>query len=332
MNFLPFELRGSQKPRPFETHEGSATRKSDVSSRELTYCSGIIQQSAFARRKETKGCATRQASSMYQQTRSYTFDDLSRMTSETNPETGTIYYFFDSDPGTRGSANCPGTYKGDLVKEVDATGDVICNTYDALHRNTSTTYPAGTYSSVTPSKYFVYDAATINTSPTATPMTLVAGRLAEAYTCYSPCSSKLTDIGLTYTPRGEVSDRWESTPHSGTYYHSYAQYWANGALSALGDSGTNGFASSYSVDGEGRIKSTGSGNLTNTTYNNASQPTQVNYGSGDSDSFTYSNVGQMAQYSYNVNGQSVVGNLTWNPLGTLASLAITDPFTNRSII
>lgn len=34
----------------------------------------------------------------------------------------------------------------------------------------------------------------------------------------------------------------------------------------------------------------------------------------------------MTQYKFNVNGQSVVGALTWNPLGTLASLAITDPF------
>ena len=34
----------------------------------------------------------------------------------------------------------------------------------------------------------------------------------------------------------------------------------------------------------------------------------------------------MTQYSFNVNSQSVVGNLTWNPLGTLASLAVTDPF------
>jgi RHS repeat-associated protein len=34
----------------------------------------------------------------------------------------------------------------------------------------------------------------------------------------------------------------------------------------------------------------------------------------------------MTQYKFNVNGQSVVGNLTWNAIGTLASLGVTDPF------
>ncbi len=34
----------------------------------------------------------------------------------------------------------------------------------------------------------------------------------------------------------------------------------------------------------------------------------------------------MTQYKFNVNGQSVVGNLTWNANGTLATLGITDPF------
>ena len=34
----------------------------------------------------------------------------------------------------------------------------------------------------------------------------------------------------------------------------------------------------------------------------------------------------MTQYKFNVNGQSVVGALTWNPIGTLESLTVTDPF------
>ena len=62
-------------------------------------------------------------------------------------------------------------------------------------------------------------------------------------------------------------------------------------------------------------------------HNTASATTQVNFGSSDSDQFSYDpNTGAMTQYNFNVGSQSVTGALTWNPLGTLASLGITDPF------
>jgi RHS repeat-associated protein len=53
----------------------------------------------------------------------------------------------------------------------------------------------------------------------------------------------------------------------------------------------------------------------------------VNLGSSDSDTFTYDpNTDRMTQYEFTANSQSIVGNLTWNAIGTLGSLAITDPF------
>ena len=258
---------------------------------------------------------TQNAQSSTTQTRAYVSDDLGRMTSETNPESGTTSYTYDTD------ATC-GTSKGDMVKKVDAVGNTICFAYDALHRVTSITYPSGSYASVTPGRYFVYDSATVD----SVAMINVKSRMAEAYTCFSPCSTKVTDIGLSYTARGEVSDVYESTPHSGGYYHSSASYWANGVISVL--NGALGYWTNYSVDGEGRVYSAGSAaQLTSTSYNTASLPTAVNFASGDSDTFTYDpNTNRMTQYSYNVNGNSVIGKLTWNPIGTLASLAITDPF------
>jgi YD repeat-containing protein len=107
-----------------------------------------------------------------QQTRSYSYDGLSRMTSETNPEAGmaAVNYRYDSD------STC-GSFTGDLVKKTDPAGNTICHTYDVLHRMTSTTY-SGTYASVTPNKYFVYDTATVNGAAMANAKT----RLAEAYT------------------------------------------------------------------------------------------------------------------------------------------------------
>jgi len=127
-----------------------------------------------------------------------------------------------------------------------------------------------------------------------------------------------------------AQDEYESTPHSGGYYHTAATYWANGVLNTL--TGPGQYSNNYGVDGEGRIYSAGGGvNLASTTYNAASQPTIVIFGSLDSDSFTYDpNTGRMMQYQFNVNGQSVTGAVTWNPNGTLQKLNITDPFNSAN--
>jgi len=126
------------------------------------------------------------------QTRSYVYDMLSRLTSETNPEnnnTATTYTYdaLSSDPSC-GSI----TSAGNLLKQVDAAGNASCLAgYDALHRVGNVTY----LSSSTPSKYFVYDAATVN----GTMMSNAKTRLAEAYTCIGGCSSKVTDLGFSYS-------------------------------------------------------------------------------------------------------------------------------------
>ena len=264
---------------------------------------------------------TQNAQSATTQSRTYTYDGLGRMLSEANPETGTISYVYDTD------STC-GTFKGDLVKRTDAAGNVTCYAHDALHRPTSITYPSGPNSANTPSKFFVYDSATVNSVAMANAKT----HLAEAYTCVSPCSSKITDEGFSYTVRGEVSDVYESTPHSSGYFHVNETYWANGALHAI--SGLTGLPTlTYAPDGEGRTSTvsaaTGQNPVTNTTYNAASEATAVTFGSADSDAFTFDpNTFRMTQYKYTVGAtpKSVVGNLTWNPNGSLGTLAITDAF------
>ncbi|HKI12750.1 MAG TPA: RHS repeat-associated core domain-containing protein [Candidatus Acidoferrum sp.] len=268
-----------------------------------------------------------QATPALQQSRVFVYDWKSRVTSETVPEigasgNGTATYSYDSD------STC-GTYTGDLVKTVDAAGDTICSTYDKLHRKLTTTYPSGTYASVTPQKYFVYDAATVNGQTMAYPI----ARLAEAYTCFSPCSSKLTDIGLSYTVRGETSDVYESTPNSGAfYYHATQTYWANRGLNQL--TGNLGLPTiTYGPDGEGRINtvsaSSGQNPVSGTTYNNAGLPTAINLGSGsgDADSYQYDPyTNRMKQYQFTVNGTSLTANLGWNANATLQSQNITDGF------
>lgn len=251
------------------------------------------------------------------QTRSYLYDGLGRITQEKNAEeSSTTYYTYDTD------STC-GTYNGDLVKKVDAVGNVTCFAYDALHRVTAKTYPSGSYASVTPEKHYVYDAATIN----GTAMTNAKGRLAEAYS--GPSSAKITDEGFSYSARGEVTDTWEWTQHSSGWYHVTASYWANGVTQQVTIPGVP--TITYGVDSEGRAQtvsaSQGQNPVTATTYNVSSLPTAVTLGSSDSDSFSYdTNTNRPTKYMFNINGQSVVGNLTWNSNGSLQNLNITDPF------
>ncbi len=258
-----------------------------------------------------------QAASGSQQTRTYSFDWLSRLTSETNPESATTAYTYDTD------STC-GTSQGDKVKRVDAVGNVTCFAYDALHRNTAITYPSGSYASVTPAKTFVYDSATVN----SVAMVNTKGRLAEAYTGSS--SSKITDLGFSYSVRGETSDVYQSSPHSGGYYHVSAAYWANGLTNTL-TTNLSGMPNwTYAPDSEGRVTSitasSGQSPVTGVTYNSFSEPTQVTYGAGY-ESFQYdSNTGRMLTYMAGMGGTSYLqlGTLTWNANGTLGQLAIND--------
>jgi RHS repeat-associated protein len=265
-----------------------------------------------------------QAATGYQQTRTYAFDLMGRLTSETNPETTSTAYTYDTD------STC-GTSRGDRVKRIDAVGNTTCYAYDALHRLTSATY-SGSYSANTPNKYFIYDAATINTSPTTT-MHNAKARLAETYTATSVSGTKITDLGFSYTVRGELTNTYQSTQHeAANYYNQLTQtYWANGATDQLSSNITGLPTFTYGVDGEGRPQtasaSSGQNPATGTTFNTSSQVTQVTLGSGDSDAFSFDpNTGRMTNYQYNVNSQSVQGALTWNTNSTLQKLVISDPF------
>ncbi len=270
------------------------------------------------------------AQSSSSQTRSYAYDFLGRLTSETNPESGTKTYVYDSTSNLCG--NGPGTSNGDLMTTTDATGTCVARYYDLLHRLTDV---GNNDQAANGCLRFRYDnsAGYGGTKPSGLANTL--GRMVEAAT--DACSTTdpiLTNEWFSYTPRGEVSDAYESTPNSGSgYYHTSATYWANGALNTLNgysSSGSSIYSASWGVDGEGRPYSY-PGVLTSTMYNAASQPTSLQFSSGDSDSYTYDpNTDRMTQYQSTVNGQSLAGNLTWNAISTLKTLAITDPFNSAN--
>ena len=253
------------------------------------------------------------------QTRSFSYDGLGRLTSEMNPESGTTTYTYDSST----VSGCQISSSGDLMLRINAAGFYSCYNYDSLHRLLSVGHNDG----ISPYKFFIYDSATVN----GVAATNAKGRLAEAYTCITTCSPKATDEGFSYTARGETSDVYEWTSNSAGFYHSNASYWPNGVvnmLTAYNNANALVYGAGWNLDGEGRVNSnynTQSNPLSGTTYNTASQPTQLTFSSGDSDSYAYDpQTNRMTQYKFNIPNQSVAGNLTWNANATLQSLSIQD--------
>jgi RHS repeat-associated protein len=265
------------------------------------------------------------------QSRHYYYDALGRLTKEVNPENGTTQYFWDAAPSVCYPPN-GWTTPGDLGAKQDAAGIYTCYAYDGLHRLQGLLHRPSSGCSG-----FIYDSST---PPAGSGITVqnTLGRLVEAYT-NNDCNGTqnvVTDRWLGYSPRGEVTDIYSYTPHSGGYYHLNKTYWANGGVETLG--GIPGVPNiTYGVDGEGRPStvsaSSGQNPITQTLYNAASQVTSLTYGSGDSDTYQYDpNTGRMTQYSFKVNGSSVIGNPAWNTNGTLQKLQITqDPFNPANV-
>ncbi|TAN21508.1 MAG: hypothetical protein EPN33_12920 [Acidobacteria bacterium] len=253
--------------------------------------------------------------SQHGESRSFAFDWLGRITSETTPESGTNSFTFDS------SGTC-GTAAGSLVERVDNAGNVTCYAHDGWGRVTAITYPSGPNAAATPAKTFVYDGATVDGAG----MTDAAGRLAEAYT--GPASAKITDEGFGYDAMGRPSEFYEATPHSGGYYVMGESWWLDGQPQTLTQPGIP--AVTYNPDTAGRITSvtaaSGQNPVGNVTYFPGNLVNAVTYGSGDYDSYVYNNDQRMTQYTLDINGSNDIGKLGWNGNGTLASLDITDPF------
>lgn len=261
-----------------------------------------------------------QAAASSRQSRSFSFDGLGRMLNENNPENGTTSYVYDSD-----STTCASNSSGDLIKKTDAIGGTICSFYDDLHRLTKVTF-AGGYASATPVRNYIYDSATVN----GIAMGNVKGRLAEAYT--GSTTTKITDVGFSYSSRGETNDVYELTPNSGTtsnrYNHTSTTYWANGAPNQLAIPGVP--TITYQTDGEGRTSTVSASSGVNPVssccgYTPAGMPTAITFGSGDSDGYVYDpNTNRPTQYQLNVGTKFLKGVLGWNSNGSLASQAITD--------
>lgn len=123
--------------------------------------------------------------------RSLAYDGMSRLTSETNPETGTITYKYDSD------SNCasPNSFSGDIVSRTDARNIRTCYQYDSIHRLTQKNYSDG----VTPTAFFSWDGS----GRWGVTQTNTTGRLGEEWTGTSCCATGGAEI-FSYDAMGRV--------------------------------------------------------------------------------------------------------------------------------
>ncbi len=251
------------------------------------------------------------------------YDALGRVTSETTPEAGTKTYTWDY------VSNCGGyayTSYGAVVMTQDANGNVGCYAYDTADRLLG--YLISPNSTVSNCPNYIYGDQSY-TPPTGVTINNGSGRLVEASIASNCEGTTSVDEWFSYDKNGRVTDVWESTPHSGGYYHTSVVYNPNGSPASL--SGIPGYGTfNFGVDGEGRpsTATVGSTTLVNgVTYDAASNPLTVSVGgAGDSDTYAYDANERMTSYSFSANSVTDNGTLTWNPNGTLGSLAIVDGF------
>jgi RHS repeat-associated protein len=142
------------------------------------------------------------------------------------------------------------------------------------------------------------------------------------------------DTYYCYSPRGETTDVYQSTPNSAGYAHLIMNYWANGQIDTIG--GIRQLSSLYyTVDGEGRHNGFDPTALSpdpikTVSYNPASEIANVNFASGETDAYSYDAMGRVNNYTYVLGSNSLVGQPTWNPNGTLGKLNITDQFNSTN--
>ena len=261
------------------------------------------------------------------QTHSFTYDSTGRVISKTTPESGTKQFFYDSAPSTPGVAcstlSLPTNSSplGNLLKTYDANGTTTCYSYDKIGRVVAIAYAGTNFDGA--NKYFIYDSSTVNGVAVG-----ANGHVAEAYTAATISGTKITDEGFLYTARGELSDVYQWSTHSGGWYHTGATYVANGAPATL--TGVPGGTWTFGVDGKGRLNTASQGSssmVSSVTYNAFDEPLVTTLGLGDTDTYTYdATTGRMKGYVFSIGASptTLSGTLNWNPNGTLRGLAIVD--------
>jgi RHS repeat-associated protein len=234
--------------------------------------------------------------------RSFTYDSLSRLLTATNPESGATTYKYDSDT----SCASPNSFVGDLVSKVDARAARTCMRYDALHRLTQKNYSDGT-----PTATYNYDQSSAN----GVTLAHTVGRKSSE----STAGSSPTGSVFSYDNMGRVIDNSQCTPQNcgtGVFSFKYTQYDFIGDLLAATNSAGVTFNYSYNVAARLTAMTTNfvDGSHPGTLFSNAHYGpfgmTSATVGNGITESLTYvprgwlqsltANSGSTTRYSFSV--------------------------------
>jgi RHS repeat-associated protein len=154
------------------------------------------------------------------QTRTFSYDMLSRPTSVTNPESGTICYYYTISGGTCGVPSSGTLCSGDpsaICRRTDARSKTTTYAYDALNRIT-----AKTYSDTTWPTYYAYD---------ATGVTNGKGRLTSVDTYNPGASVWVTAAWFNYDAVGNVTAKTEWVAN--VYQYMYYSYNLDGSIATI---------------------------------------------------------------------------------------------------
>ena len=222
--------------------------------------------------------------------RHFNYDSLSRLTSATNPESGTTCY------GTYSGSVCQGNgydSNGNLVTKIDARGVIATFGYDALNRLQSKAYSDGT-----PGVTNTYDVAVDGLS-----ILYPVGRLTKTAT-----SDGKTATANSYDQMGRIKNQWQCTPQNcGSGYFSLPySYDFLGNITSAGNG--MGVTIGYGVNSAAQLTSVTSSLsdathpptlLSNVSYNPFGGMTATTLGNGATESFGYDTRARLQNISTN---------------------------------
>jgi RHS repeat-associated protein len=258
------------------------------------------------------------------QTRTFTYDSLSRLRTAVNPESGTVTYVYDDN--------------GNLTRKTDARGIYIDYVYDALNRATSRTYSDGT-----PAVTYTYDAAGISNSK---------GRLTSVSSTVSTTNTTAFDAGGKTLSGNQVTD---GQTYSMSYGYNLAggltsltypsgrvirtEYDAAGRMAGVWDQGSGAYyAGAVSTDATNRLQyaphgavsvmKLGNGLWEHTDFNSRMQRTLIGLGTSSTNSgtlgLTYNygtsnNNGNVQSIAYSGGGLSYTQSFGYDELNRLTT-------------
>lgn len=244
-------------------------------------------------------------------TRTFTYDGLSRLTQAVEPELSMNAVNYTYDTLTAGDL-----YQRTAPAPNQTSTATVTTTYlhDGLHRLTEQSYNDG----ATPTVMLTYDQSSLWGETLTNPL----GRLTERYTCAVGTSCTVTTAdGFSYDAMGRVLYDYQCTPSTcgtttfpGTYTYNLLGQITTGNDVEGGITFTNTYnaAAQLTEISTNYLSSSESGNVVSgILYNAAGQPTSETLGNGITESWTYDAANNQSSYTAGTvysNSISWVGN------------------------